>query len=215
MEVSLACGFLVVGVLGTITDRHTVATEVVTLLDCTSGSYDDRVKPWTLLDSRPGSAGFVTVRVDRYRLADGTECDWDILPAHDCVAVLALTDDQEVILARQFRPGPQMILNELPGGNIDPGEQPDVAAARELVEETGYAGKIKIIGSAWVAANTTRRRWVAVATGCRRVTEQQLDDEEQIEVVLHDLATFRQLLRDGALTDPAVGYRGLDHLGLL
>jgi ADP-ribose pyrophosphatase len=173
------------------------------------------MEPWTFIESRTEPAGFVTVRADRYQLTNGTQCDWDIIVAEDSVAVLALTDDHQIVLARQFRPGPQLVLDELPGGGVEEGEPPSTAAARELVEETGYAGNIEIIGTTWVAGNITRKRWVAVATNCRPVADQQLDAAEQIDVVLRDLAEFRQQLRDGALTDPAVGYRGLDHLGLL
>ncbi len=173
------------------------------------------MEPWTLIGTRPGPVGFVSVRTDRYRLADGTECEWDIVAGPDSVAVLALTDEQRVVLARQFRPGPRRILDELPGGGVDAGESPATAAARELVEETGYVGKVEIIGSTWLAGNVARRRWVAVATECRRVTEQRLDGAEQIDVVLRDLADFRRQLREGALTDPAGGYRGLEYLGLL
>lgn len=61
----------------------------------------------------------------------------------------------------------------------------------------------------------TRKRWVTVATKCRRVSEPELDDAEEIEDVLRDLTGFRQQLRDGALTDCAAGYRGLQHLDLL
>lgn len=173
------------------------------------------MEPWTLLESRPGSAGFVRLRADRYRLADGTECEWDILDGPDSVAVFAVTEDSQVVLARQFRPGPGVVLDELPGGGVGPGEAPAVAAARELLEETGYAGEIEVVGSSWLAGNVTRNCWTAVATGCRRVSDQQLDGEEQVEVVLRELPAFHDQLRSGALTDVASGYRALDHLGLL
>ncbi|MFC7620127.1 NUDIX hydrolase [Microlunatus sp. GCM10028923] len=173
------------------------------------------MEPWTKLCSRPGSAGFVRIRADRYRLADGTECEWDILDGPDSVAVLALTEDSQVVLARQFRPGPGVVLDELPGGGVEPGEDPAVAAARELLEETGYAGEVEVIGSSWLAGNVARHCWTAVATRCRRVADQQLDGEEQITVVLRDLPAFHDQLRVGSLTDAGAGYRALDHLGLL
>jgi ADP-ribose pyrophosphatase len=182
--------------------------------DC-SICHDDGVEPWSLIESRPGSAGYVTVRVDHYRLADGTECEWDILTGPDTVAVLALTDEHQIVLARQFRPGPGLILDELPGGLIDPGESVADAAARELAEETGFVGQIEVVGSTWSAGNATRRCWVAVATQCRPATQQRLDDAEQIEVVRRDLGEFRRQLRDGALTDSALAYRGLEFLGEL
>ncbi|GAB3743539.1 NUDIX hydrolase [Microlunatus parietis] len=173
------------------------------------------MEPWTLLDSRPGSAGFVRIRADRYRLADGTECEWDILDGPDSVAVLALTEDSRVVLARQFRPGPGVVLDELPGGGVGPGEDPAAAAARELLEETGYAGEVEVVGSTWLAGNVTRRCWTAVATRCRKVSEQELDGAEQVEVVIKELPAFHDQLRVGALTDLGHGFRALAHLGLL
>ena len=59
-----------------------------------------------------------------YRMPDGAETDWDVMTAADAVAVVALTDDQRVILARQFRPGPDRLLDELPGGELNDGETP-------------------------------------------------------------------------------------------
>ena len=58
-------------------------------------------------------------------------------------AVFALTTSNQVILARQFRPGPNAVLDELPGGAIEGGETPEQAGERELLEETGYRGKVE------------------------------------------------------------------------
>lgn len=79
------------------------------------------MEPWTLIESRTEPAGFVTVRAVHYRLANGSECEWDIIVAEDSVAVLALTEDHQVVLARQFRLVPQLILDELPGGGVESG----------------------------------------------------------------------------------------------
>lgn len=61
------------------------------------------------------------------------------LAAPDYVTVLALTPDREVLLVEQFRPAVGRRTLELPSGNVDPGETPAVAAARELREETAFA----------------------------------------------------------------------------
>lgn len=171
--------------------------------------------PWQLLDTRAGSAGYLSVSVHRYRLPDGTEAEWDIFGGEKVVAVLALTGDGHVVLARQFRPGPGRILDELPGGAVEPGEDVLVAAGRELLEETGYEGELALAGSSWFASAAKTERFVAVATGARRVAAPVTDPGEFCETVLLPLADFRRHLRSGQLTDVDLGYLALDHLGLL
>lgn len=172
-------------------------------------------KAWELIDERPGTAGYLPMKVRRYRLPDGSEADWDIFGGGRCVAVLALTDDREVVLARQYRPGPDAILDELPGGVVEPGEDVLVAAARELLEETGYAGEIELAGTSWFASACETQRFVAVVLHARPVAEPANDPGEFCDVRRLPLTDFRQHLRSGQLTDVDLGYLALDHLGLL
>ncbi|MGO9558683.1 MAG: NUDIX hydrolase [Acidimicrobiales bacterium] len=170
---------------------------------------------WEPLAARPGPSGFVHVTTVTYRLPDGRNADWDLVTGPDAVAVLALTATNEVILARQYRPGPAAILDELPGGLVDAGEMPAEAAQRELLEETGYRGELEIVGWLSQAANMTRRNWVAVAKNCSRDAEPSLGPYEYIEVVLRPLSVFRRDLRSSRITDLGAAYLALDHLGLL
>ena len=66
----------------------------------------------------------------------------------DWVNIVALTRDENLVLVRQFRHGSRTVTLEIPGGLIDPGESPGQAAARELLEETGFrAGRLEDLGS--------------------------------------------------------------------
>ncbi|HKH87224.1 MAG TPA: NUDIX hydrolase [Acidimicrobiales bacterium] len=167
---------------------------------------------WELLGKRPGSSGWVTVSTATYRMPDGSEAEWDVIEGSDIVELVALTTDDEVILVRQFRPGPGVVLNELPGGIVDPGESPAGAAARELLEETGYEGDLRVFGYCFRGSAEVRRQWLAVATGCRKVTEPAPGALEFLEVVLMGVAEFREHLRTGMLTDTGAAYRGLEEL---
>ncbi|MEV4372054.1 NUDIX hydrolase [Nonomuraea sp. NPDC049637] len=74
-------------------------------------------------------------------------------------ATVALTDDEQVTPAMQYRPGPGRVLLELPGGNADGDEPVEAAAARELLEETGYeAATLEPVMQTFLALYALHRR---------------------------------------------------------
>lgn len=159
--------------------------------------------------------GYMRLLSRRFVVPSGKESVWDLHHGGAAVAVLALTPERDVVLAREFRPGPMRELLEMPGGWVREGEIPIEVAARELCEETGYVGSVRVVGSTWMSANSTTEKFVAVATDCRRLAEQQLDEDEFVEVQVVPIDEFRSLLRTGQLTDAACGYMALDALGML
>lgn len=152
-----------------------------------------------------------------YRLPNGKEADFYLNASdHDSVACLALTKDNRVILARQFRPGPAEILLEMPGGGPKDGEDLEVAINRELLEETGYRGISKFVGTVLPSAYATYKKNVFCITECEKVAEPMLEDNgESTEVAFLSLNEFRKLLRSGCMTDVELGYMALDYLQLL
>jgi 8-oxo-dGTP pyrophosphatase MutT (NUDIX family) len=64
------------------------------------------------------------------------------IDADDWVNVVPVTPDNEIVMVRQYRHGARKVTLEIPGGIIDPDETPAEAAARELLEETGYRGLV-------------------------------------------------------------------------
>jgi len=134
----------------------------------------------------------------------------------ECIACVALTQDEQVILVKQFRPGPKDVLLELPGGGLKGGESLEEAMARELLEETGYEGDISFVTSVIPDAYAMYTKNAFVATNCRKVADSKPEDNgESLETVLMPLDKFREHLRTGKLSDVEIGYLGLDFLGLL
>src|SRR6266571_4698564 len=82
-----------------------------------------------------------------FRLPDGTESDFYVKAEGPAAAVLALTPDNLVILVKEYRPGPKLVLDELPGGYVDPNEQPEQTIRREFIEETGYDGDFELVNT--------------------------------------------------------------------
>lgn len=149
-------------------------------------------------------------------MPDGDEADFYVRDEKDACCVLALTADNLVVLVEEYRPGPNKVLLELPGGVIDMDDKnPLTAISREFNAETGYDGKLEFAGKCFVDAYSKRVQYCYVARNCKKVAKQKLEKTEFAEVVLLPLQEFRQLLRSGDLTDVEVGYLGLDYLELL
>lgn len=150
-----------------------------------------------------------------YELPNGQVKDFYLNKSGFVVSMIAITKKHEIILARQYRPGPDKILFELPGGGVGNGETPEIAAERELLEETGYKGTPRLVAEYFDDAYSTLKRFCVVVIDCDKVADQSLDDSEFIEVVLLSIADFKKLLRSGQMTDIESGYLGLDYLNLL
>jgi len=102
---------------------------------------------WTPLGSTPTyTRDRLTLREDRWRLPDGREVVYPVLAIGVTVGILGFVDPGHVILVRQYRHLWRERQWELPGGGARPGEDPIVAAGRELQEEGGYrAGRMTFL----------------------------------------------------------------------
>ncbi|WP_166665486.1 NUDIX hydrolase [Kribbella caucasensis] len=180
-------------------------------------------EPWVLLADEPGYDGFLTVRRRLYRLPDGREADWDVFGPRlaagidSGITVLPLTAEGRIVTVRLFRAGPDGVVTNLPGGLIDPREEPGAAGRRELEEETGYTCEsIEVVGWHWQGASSIYRKFVAIARGCRPDGKQSLDEFEDCVPVELTVDEFRAELRTpGAMTGVDAAYVALDHAALL
>jgi ADP-ribose pyrophosphatase len=161
------------------------------------------------------SGAVVNLRVDDVRTASGTVTR-EVVEHPGAVVIAALDHEGRLALARQYRHPVGSDLLELPAGGLEPGEDPEQAARRELKEEVGLeALKWSALGSFFSSPGFLREELHAfLATGLT-TTDRDLDDDEDIEVVwarvedlesgkipLHDaktLATLHLLRRHMAL----------------
>jgi ADP-ribose pyrophosphatase len=172
---------------------------------------------WALKETRSPRPGWLKVENRLYVMPDGQVADWDIPLGGRTVAVVAITTGGQVLLVRQYRPGPGRVLLELPGGGVGEGEDVAAAAARELLEETGYAaGEVRLVGQTWLAAYSTAERHAVIAAGCHLVPEAERtahkDPLEFIKPVLLSMDEFRAHVAGGQLTDTDIAFMCLSHL---
>lgn len=97
------------------------------------------LKPEKKLSTQPIYQGrAVNIRVDTVEKASGAKTTREVVEHSDCIAVIAIDEQGNVLLVRQFRHAVDKFLLEVPAGGIDPGEEPIDAVRRELQEEIGY-----------------------------------------------------------------------------
>jgi len=113
--------------------------------------------------------------------------DYFVVVRPDVALVLAITPNQEIVFVRQYRHGVGEVLLELPAGTFDPNiESPEVAARRELAEETAYSTKhlIKLATLHDNPVKDTNQIHLFLAQNAFISGEQKLDMTEAVEVVL-------------------------------
>ena len=127
------------------------------------------------------------------------------IETRDWVNIIAITENQEVVMIKQYRHGSKEVTLEIPGGLVDE-DHPEKAALRELMEETGFAGeRIEYLGGVnpnpAIFNNLCHTYLVEKA---RKVSEKNLDPDEDIEVSLVPVSEIPSLLEDGLINHALV-----------
>jgi 8-oxo-dGTP pyrophosphatase MutT (NUDIX family) len=166
---------------------------------------------------------WLTARRDKCETPGGKIVDpYYVLEYTDWATALPVTTEGKVIMVRQFRQALGEVGIELPGGCIDATDAtPEDAIRRELLEETGYAFEtVHYLGGTSPNPSTNSNLMhMFVATGGRKVQEQHLDENEEIEVLELDWKDFIRLVEEKRIVQSMhmtaifYGLRYLDKLG--
>jgi len=127
--------------------------------------------------------------------------DFYVIEAPDWINIIPLTKDHEVVLIEQYRHGTEGVSLEIPGGMVDPGEEPHETAARELFEETGYeAAEVVFLGK--TRPNPAiQDNWIHtfIARGVEYRQEPLNQGTERTRVRLVPLGLIPSLIAEGAI----------------
>ena len=161
------------------------------------------VKPWQRLHSRLSqSFRIFSIRTDTaISPRTGVEHDFYVIDTGDWVNIIPMTEDQRVVMVRQYRHGSRRVTLEIPGGMVDPGDTPEKAASRELMEETGYQAE------SWTRISAVNPNPAIFGNRChtflaQHVTKKgdpQPDQAEDIEVVLIPAQEIPGRIRKGEI----------------
>lgn len=153
---------------------------------------------------------YLTVTRALKRMPSGSEATYYLRTESDVAVCLPLTTGGSVIMVEEYRHGPGRWLFEIPAGSVDPGEEVMAAAAREVLEETGYAGQLIHLCTTWISAYSSARKHIYLMRDAQRISAPRLTPSDLLRVAEVTRPTFEQIVRSGELTDLDAGLSCLD-----
>ena len=144
------------------------------------------------------------VHRERVRMPNGREVTLDVVRHPRSVVLLPVPSAREIILIRQYRHAVNRWLWELPAGSVDPGEEPEAAAARECHEEIGQVPETIVrLAAFYPTPGFCDEEMIFFRLSGLSVPEQAAtpDEDEDIEVHTFTMADARDMVRRGEIND--------------
>lgn len=156
----------------------------------------------TVASQRVYEGRLINLRVDTVRLENGRLTEREIVEHPGAVAVVALDEDDNVLLVRQFRKAAERDLLEIPAGTLEAGEEPIACARRELKEETGYRAEcLEQVGSFYPSPGfCTEHIHLYLATGLQKGRPAP-EGDEVIKTVKVPLSDVPAMVSQGEICD--------------
>ena len=144
----------------------------------------------------------VKLRVDTVRMPGGRETTREIVEHSDCVAIIAVDADDNVLLVNQFRKPVEKELLEIPAGGIEPGEDAVASVCRELREEAGYLPrKVARLGGFYSTPGYCTEYLYLYLASDLVPSPLQAEDTESIKLVRVPVSQIPGLITSGRICD--------------
>ena len=144
----------------------------------------------------------VRLRVDTVQMPSGRQTTREVVEHSDCVAIVAIDGDDNVLLVNQYRQPIGKELLEIPAGGIDPGEDAEAAVRREMREETGFLPRrVERLGGFYSSPGfCTEYLYLYLATDLV-YSPLQAEDTEIIKLVRMPTSQIPELISTGRISD--------------
>lgn len=143
----------------------------------------------------------INLRKDKVTVENGTSYR-EIIEHNGGAVIAALTDENKMVMVRQYRKPAERVMLEVPAGKIDAGENPLTTAVRELKEETGYTAKnIEFLSVFFPSVGYSEEKlYLYMATGLTP-GETDFDENEAIDIEEMDIEQLYQMVLNGEICD--------------
>lgn len=156
---------------------------------------EKKLKSKTVYDGK-----IVKLEVDEVELPDG-KISFRECVRHSGGAAVLLIKDEKILLVRQFRYLYGKPIYEIPAGKLNAGEDPQIAAARELEEETGFKAEISHLLDIYPTPGYTDEIIHIYFAKSFEVSKQKLDEDEFLNYCFIDLNKVLEMIDSGEITD--------------
>ncbi|WP_440897911.1 NUDIX hydrolase [Amphibacillus sp. Q70] len=158
------------------------------------------MEKWKVLNSQYiYKTPYGNLRRDKCQLENGVIIEeYNVHEYVDWINAVIVTEDHKIILIRQYRHGAKDFFYEIPAGSREPGETNIEAIEREVLEETGYQSETPLIdlGEFFVNPALQNNKVISyLMLNAKAVSEQNLDETEQIEVFKYSLNEIKEMIK--------------------